>query len=144
MNAWGHARLGTLTTDAFLAAGVALYAREGSKRDGGLVFANTDATVVAFFCKWLRTFFEIDETRLRIRVYLHEGLDMDAAEAHWSEVTGVPRAQFRVGYRAIADPTIRKNKHEFGCVYVVCGCSKTHRQIMGLIRALLSSKVIPG
>ena len=44
-------------------------------------FANTDATMVAFFCAWLRRFFTIDESRLRVRVYLHEGLDLDAAES---------------------------------------------------------------
>jgi hypothetical protein len=36
------------------------------------------------------------------------------------------------------------NKHEFGCVYVRYSCSRTHRRIMGLIRALLSSARDPG
>jgi len=47
-------------------------------------------------------------------------------------------------YRAVADPTRRLTKHEFGCVYVCYSCTKTHRRIMGLIRALLSSSAIPG
>jgi hypothetical protein len=64
--------------------------------------------------------------------------------AHWMRVTGVPRPQFRQGYRAVADPTIRTNKHEYGCCYVYYCCTRTHRQIMGLIRALLSSDAIPG
>jgi hypothetical protein len=100
--------------------------------------------MVRFYCVWLRRFFEVDEARLHVRVYLHEGLDLDAAERHWSEVTGVPRAQFWKAYRAVADPTIRRNKHEFGCVYVTYGCSLTLRRIMGLVRALLSSDAIPG
>ncbi len=138
-DAEGIRRIGVLREEAFLAAGVALYAGEGTKRDGCVSFANTDEPMIRFFCAWLRTFFEVDERRLRVRVYLHEGLDLDAAEAHWSGVTGVPRDQFRAPYRAVADPTIRTRHHEFGCVYVRFGCSKTHRQIMGLIRALLSS-----
>ena len=81
---------------------------------------------------------------MRVRVYLHEGLDLDAAHAHWSAVTDVPLSQFRAPYRAKADPTIRTTKHEFGCVYVSFNCSRTHRQIMGLIRALLLSTAIPG
>ena len=108
------------------------------------MFANTDPAMVAFFCAWLRRFFDIDESRLRVRVYLHEGLDLDAAERFWSEVTGVPRTQFRAPYRAKADPTIRLTKHEHGCVYVRYSCSRTHREIMGLVRALLSSSAIPG
>ena len=144
LNELGIQRIGTLGEEAFLAAGVALYAGEGAKGDGKVVFANTDPGMVSFFCAWLRHFFAIDESRLRVHVYLHEGLDLDAAERHWSELTGVPREQFRAPYRAVADPTIRKAKHEYGCVYVRYGCSTTHRTIMGLIRALLSSQAIPG
>ena len=106
----GIQRIGTLGEDAFLVAGVALYAGEGTKGDGAVVFANTDPRMVAFFCAWLRRFFVIDESRLRVRVYLHEGLDLEAAERHWARVTGVPRTQFRAPYRAVADPTIRTNE----------------------------------
>jgi hypothetical protein len=140
----GIQRIGTLGEEAFLVAGVALYAGEGSKTDGIVTFANTDPRMIAFFCAWLRRFFVVDESRLRVRVYLHEGLDLDAAEQHWSRVTGVPRDQFHAPYRAAADPTIRRAKHEFGCVYLRYACSTTHRTIMGLIRALLTSGAIPG
>jgi transcriptional regulator with XRE-family HTH domain len=140
----GVRRIGTLDDEAFFAAGLALYAGEGAKTDGSVKFANTDPAMVRFFCAWLRRFFDIDEARLRVRVYLHQGLDLAGAEAHWSEVTGVPLSQFGKPYRAVADPSIRRTKHEFGCVYVSYTCATTHRQIMGLMRALLSSNAIPG
>jgi AcrR family transcriptional regulator len=144
LDALGRRRIGTLSEEAFLVAGASLYAGEGGKRDGQVVFANTDADMVAFFCAWLRHFFAIDESRLRVRVYLHDGLDLEAAEAHWSAVTDVPRVQFHAAHRVPAHATIRTNKHEFGCAYVRYGCVTTHRTIMGLIRALLSSQAIPG
>jgi hypothetical protein len=100
--------------------------------------------MVEFFCAWLRRYFVVDETRMRASVYLHEGLDLDAAEDFWSGLTGIPRAQFGKAYRAVPDPSIRRNKHAHGCVYVMYNCSHTHRQIMGLTRALLSSNAIPG
>ena len=81
---------------------------------------------------------------MRVRVYLHEGLDLDAAEQFWSRVTGVPRNQFNRPYRAKADPTIRSAKHQNGCGYVDYHCARTHREIMGLVRALLTCGVIPG
>ena len=143
-NQRGAERVGKLSEDALLAAGIALYAGEGAKADGDVVFANTDAAMVRLFCRWLRRFFTIDESRLRVRVYLHVGLDLDAAEEHWSSVTGIPRAQFRKPYRAAADPSIRRNKHEHGCVYVRYSCTRTHREVMGLIRALLSFEALPG
>jgi hypothetical protein len=100
--------------------------------------------MVAFFCSWLRRFFKIDESRLRVRLYLHEGLDLDAATAHWSQVTRVPESQFGKPYRAVADPSIRHIKHVHGCVSIgYCG-SATHRTIMGLVGALLGDAAIPG
>jgi hypothetical protein len=76
MNAQGLARLGVLSEEALLVAGIALYAGEGSKRDGAIKFANTDPRMMTFFCAWLRRFFVIDESRLRAQVSLHEGLDL--------------------------------------------------------------------
>jgi hypothetical protein len=140
----GLERIGRLSDDAFLAAGTALYAGEGAKTQSKVTFANTDAAMISFFCAWLRRFFSIDESRLRVRVYLHEGLDLDAAERSWSAVTGIPRSQFNSPYRAKADASIRTNKHEHGCAYVDYACSRTHRQIIGLVRALLISGAIPG
>ena len=101
--------------------------------------------MVRFFCAWLRRFFEIDEARLRVRVYLHEGLDLDAAEAHWSRGHRNP-ARTVPASRTERWPIrrIRLNKHEFGCVYVDYSCTTTHRRIMGSCRALLASGAIPG
>jgi hypothetical protein len=144
MDAEGLARLGRLGTQAFLAAGAALYAGEGAKRDGAVRLANTDPRMVAFFLRWLRHFFAVDESRLRLTLYLHEGLDLETANAFWSGLTGIPIAQFGKPYRAVADPTRRRTKHPMGCPSIHYGCSRTHRAIMGLVRALLSCEVGPG
>jgi hypothetical protein len=107
-------------------------------------FANTDPRMIVFYCAWLRRFFEIDEARLRVRLYLHEGLDLAAAVAYWSELTGIPPSQFQKPYRAAADPSIRHTKHVHGCVSIDYSCSPPHRSIMGLISALLGDAVTPG
>ena len=144
MNAWGAAQIGRLSDDAFLVAGTALYAGEGGKTQGAVSFANCDPDMIRVFCCWLRTFFVVDESRLRVRLYLHQGLDLDAAIAHWAGVTGIPASQFGKPYRAVPDPSIRRNKHEFGLARVDYCCSRTHRGVMGLVRALLSSEFLPG
>ena len=144
MDAAGVARLGQLSEQAFLAAGAALYAGEGAKRDGSVMFANSDQAMVRLFCAWLRRFFDIDEGRLRVSVYLHAGLDIDAAEEYWSKVTGVPRTQFTKPYRAVPSASIRHNKHEHGCARVVYSCVRTHRGVMGLVHALLASPPYSG
>jgi hypothetical protein len=100
--------------------------------------------MIRFFCAWLRRFFTIEEARLRMRIYLHEGLDLEAAEAFWSNATGIPTKQFGAPYRAAADATRRSNKHEYGCAYVGYSCVRTHREVMSVVRALLASYAGPG
>jgi hypothetical protein len=140
----GQVRVGRLSDREFLVAGVALYAGEGSKGDGVVKFANSDPRMVRFFCCWLRRFFEVDESRLRVALYLHEGLDLAKAVTFWSELTGIPPSQFGKPYRAVADPSIRTAKHVHGCVGIRYSCSATHRTIMGLVRALLNDGTLPG
>lgn len=135
----GRARIGELSGRDLLIAGAALYAGEGDKTDGSVGFANSDPRMIALFCHWLRTTFDIDERRLRVRLYLHEGLDIDKAQAYWSMLTSIPLTQFTAPYRAVPDATIRHNKHRFGCPKVRYHCSSTHRAIIGLVEALLTS-----
>jgi transcriptional regulator with XRE-family HTH domain len=133
----GRERIGSLSDRDLLIAGTALYAGEGFKRDGTVGMANTDPRILRTFLRWLRISFEIDEARLRVRLYLHEGLDLAAAEAFWSELTAIPVNQFRQPYRASPDASRRSAKHLMGCPAVTYSCSKTHRAVMGLLDALL-------
>ena len=140
----GRARIGRMSERDLLIAVTALYAGEGSKTPGEVRFANSDPRMIALFCVWLRHFFEIDEHRLRLRLYLHAGLDLDAANRFWSDLTGIPLSQFRKPYRAVPDPSIRRSKHPLGCPSVGYTCTRTHRKVMGLVAALLSSEALPG
>jgi hypothetical protein len=140
----GRAAVGSLSDRDLLLVGTALYAGEGSKRDGVVHFANSDPRMVRLFCAWLRRFFAVDESRLRVRLYLHEGLDLEAAITFWSDVTEIPPTQFNVPYRAVAHAGIRRTKHIYGCVGIRYACTKTHRSVMGLVAALLMSSAIPG
>ena len=137
--------IGELSSRDRFVAGIALYAGEGAKTEGAVKFANSDPRMIRFFVSWLLEFFEIDEARLRLRLYLHEGLDLDEAERFWSAVTGIPNSQFVKPYRAVPDSSIRRTKHPMGCPSVVYNCARTLRTILGLQEALLSSAVpLPG
>lgn len=140
----GLDRIGVLSEREFLVAGAALYAGEGTKRDGHVGFANADPRMIRLFCVWLRHFFDVDESRLRVALYLHEGLDLEESMAYWSSVTGIAVDQFTKPYRAVPDPTIRTAKHIHGCPRVGYSCSHTHRSVMGLVGALLTCDGLPG
>ncbi|MCU1378458.1 MAG: hypothetical protein JWN29_1441, partial [Acidimicrobiales bacterium] len=141
----GRNRIGELTERDLLIAGTALYAGEGFKRDGLVGFANNDPRMVALFLRWLRSCFAIDESRLRVSLYLHQGLDLVVAQEFWSRVTDIPIEQFRKPYRAVPRVGIRHTKHETGCARVWYSCSRTQRAILGVVAALLpSTSHIPG
>jgi transcriptional regulator with XRE-family HTH domain len=141
----GRERIARLSERDLLIAGTALYAGEGAKTDGSVKFANSDPRMIALFCAWLRQFFDVDERRLRVQLYLHQGLDLDDATDFWSRLTDIPTGQFQQPYRAVPDPSIRKAKHIYGCPAVVYSCSRTHRAVMGLVQALLScDSALPG
>ena len=139
LQAEAAAAVGALSERDLFIAGIALYAGEGFKTGGAAGFANNDPRMVLAFVTWLRAFFEIDESRLRLRLYLHEGLDLDAASRFWSELTGIPLDQFGAPYRAANDPTRRRSKHLMGCPSIRYSCVRTHRMILGLTDALLHS-----
>lgn len=123
---------------------LALYAGEGGKAEGSVIFANSDPVLVRVFLRWLRSEFELDEARLRVGLYLHADLDLSAAIDHWSSVTGVPAEQFNRPYRAVVDETLRHNRHVFGCARLVYNDTSIHRRVMAKIRAIGSALADPG
>ena len=60
--------VGDLTDREYLMAGLGLYAGDRSERDGAVAFSNCNPEIVRFFCRWFRHFFEVDESRLRIKL----------------------------------------------------------------------------
>ena len=123
---------------------LALYAGEGSKTAGSVIFANSDPLLMAVFIRWLRGFFRVDESRLRMKIYLHSDLDLLAATRFWSEVTEIPVEQFRTPYWVSVGPTRRTNRHVNGCATVSYCCTLTHRRVMAMIEAITSPFRIPG
>jgi hypothetical protein len=136
--------IGELSDRDLTMLALALYAGEGSKREGTLTFANSDPILMRIFAIWLRRQVAVDESRLRMKLYLHADLDLDASIGSWSGVTGVPPAQFNKPYRAAADATMRHNRHVHGCASLVCHSTLVHRRVMAMIGAVTSSFSGPG
>lgn len=135
----GIARIGLLSDRDLLVAGTALYAGEGAKTPGAVILVNSDPRAISLHMRWIRSCFVIDESRLRVRLYLHEGLDIDGATSFWSQLTAIPAAQFCQPHRAVPDATVRHNKHLHGCATIRYSCTRTHRAVLGLVDALLTS-----
>ncbi|MGK2887856.1 MAG: hypothetical protein ACSLE8_24285 [Rhodococcus sp. (in: high G+C Gram-positive bacteria)] len=121
-----------------------LYAGEGAKTGNHVSMANTNPAYLAVFVAWLREEFTVDESRLRARLYLHEGLDIVGATRFWSDALSIPASQFHRPYRALADESRRRSKHRFGCATVVYSSVSTHRRVMARIAAITSGFDFPG
>ncbi len=66
-----EALIGALSSRDLTMFCLALYAGEGSKTEGAVKFANTNPTLARVFVTWMRAAFDIDESRLRVTLYLH-------------------------------------------------------------------------
>lgn len=133
----------TSTRDRFI-AGIALYAAEGTKRDGRGGFANADPLLIKFMMKWFIKFVKVPKDRVRGAIWLHEGLSEKVAKKYWSTYTGIPLSQFHKTYIAKDkrdSGKIRKNIHEYGVFSVTFTHAESHRKIMGWIYALFGDKI---
>jgi transposase-like protein len=88
-----RARLG----DPLHEAGCMLYWAEGGKSRNLLGMANSDANMMRFFARFLRECLDVDSQRFRVRlnVYLDNGLSLAEIEDYWLDALEVPRSCLR-------------------------------------------------
>jgi hypothetical protein len=91
---------------------------EGSKDiSSGPRFINSDPVMVKLYLSLLRTAFDVDESKFRALIHLHDYHDQQIQLNFWSEVTKIPRSQFHNSY---LKPHTGKNTREGypGCVSI--------------------------
>lgn len=111
--------------------GLMLYWAEGDKaRKSFVALTNTDPKVLLYYVKWLRKYFEIDEGRLRGRLYIWKDSNEIVAKRFWSELLGIPVEQFTKSYISKSKPKIRKRRHEYGVCRVSYGSAKIFNDII--------------
>jgi len=75
-----------------------LYWAEGSKRLANVTFINSDPLMIKIFLKLFREAFDLDESKFRALVHLHDFHDEDKMKTYWAEVSGIPLEQFTKSY----------------------------------------------
>ncbi|MEZ5141070.1 MAG: helix-turn-helix domain-containing protein [Acidimicrobiales bacterium] len=113
----GLERIGSLSDRDLLIAGTALYAGEGAKRRVRRLHQR-DPAMIVLFCVWLRG----SSTSTRRGSGFGSTCTRtwtSMATEFWSELVGIPEGQFQRPYRAVADPTMRRNRHEHRCLRAV-------------------------
>lgn len=92
---------------------VTLYLGEGSKnpKRGGLVFGNSDPSIIRLFLRTLRSSYVLDESKFRCTVQCRADQDTDSLNDYWSQLTKIPLRQFyapRVDRRSLGKKTFKK------------------------------------
>ena len=137
----GEKEIGQLSKRERFIAGVALYAGEGSKSDGELVFTNSDPKMILFMSKWFEEFCSVKPVQIRGSLWLHEGLDENVAKDFWASLIGIPKENFYKTYIAknkTESKKIRKKLHNYGIFSIRFSNATKHRKLMGWISGLLS------
>ena len=75
-----------------------LYWGEGSKTGYRVALIDSDPTLIATFIKLLRISFALDESKFRALVHIHEYHNEAEIKNYWSNITGIPLAQFTKSY----------------------------------------------
>lgn len=91
---------------------------EGGKNvSSGVQFINSDPVMVQTFLSLLRESFDVDESKFRALIHLHEYHDPERQLEYWSSVIGIPATQF---HKSFLKPHTGKNKHPDypGCVSI--------------------------
>ena len=73
-----------------------LYWAEGGKypQNTALSFCNSDPTMVIFFLKLLRTGFNLDESKFRVHLQIHDNQDKNKLFQYWSNLLDIPIEKF--------------------------------------------------
>ncbi len=111
-----------------------LYWAEGSKHKSmsGLKFANTDPNLALLYLTLLRSCYNIEETKLKISLYLHYYHSIRKVKNFWSKLLNIPLTQFNKVYLKKRSKTKRFRKNFVGICFIYYGSSKIRKELLEL------------
>lgn len=126
--------------DAQHLGGCLLYWAEGSKSRYQVKFSNSDPAMVAYFRRFVTDVFGLSDEafRVRLHVYLGNGLPIEEIENHWLDGLELPRACLRkhsINPLPTSSSGRKKNKLPYGvCTLSVCRSIRVVQHIYGAIQ----------
>src|SRR3989344_300093 len=109
---------------------------EKSKNDATLAFTNSDPSLMATFVNLLREGFEIDESKFRMCIHLHDYHNREQQLHFWSRVVNLPESQFMRPYRK-QHTGKQKRKNYAGCASIRYYDTHLARRIQAIAREFL-------
>ncbi len=128
--------------EAFFTSGLMLYLAEGGKTSNYVVsLANTDARMINFFIKWLRKFFDIPKSRLRVHLHLYGNMHIEKENNFWKNELGLNYDQFYKPYITAYKKAsfLYKESFRHGTCSIILADTLIKRKIMAAIRAYVDT-----
>lgn len=107
-----------------------IYYCEGAKdKTGGVVFTNSDPKLIKVFLMLLRNNYDIDESKFRICMHLHEYHNFKQQIKFWSIVTNIKKEQFIKPYNKPNTGKRIKEGYQ-GCLAIKYHSSHLQKQLL--------------
>ena len=134
-----HGRTIARFGDPSFVAGCMLYWAEGSKRRNQLCFSNSDPEMVKFFVAFLKTYFDVRDSDIRITCHLFaDHIERQReVEQFWLNEAGLPSESLRksvVNVYSRSSKRKRINKLPYGTCQVVVSRTWVLQSILGSIQ----------
>jgi hypothetical protein len=96
-------KIESLSQHELLLVGAALYWGEGGKTITGMArLANSDPHIIRTMMRFFREICGVHQDKFRAQVHTFSHLNTNEAEKYWSQISGIPRAQF---YKTYSKPS---------------------------------------
>lgn len=113
-----------------------LYWCEGGKTEKSqLTFINSDPKLVKYFIDTFRKAFDVDESKFRALIHLHDYHNVNKQLLFWSEITKIPKLQFTKPYNKPNTGKRKKDDYQ-GCISVRYYGRQIRQEIMFLIKEI--------
>ena len=111
-----------------------LYWAEGNKseRGSGTKFANTDLNLAKLYVTLLRKCYNIEETKLKIGLYVHYYHSIKKVKNFWSKTLNIPLTQFHKVYVKKRSKTKRFRKNFAGICFIYYGDTHIRKELLEL------------
>ncbi len=107
---------------------------EGNKETSYVRFTNSDPTLIQNFLYALRSGFDLNESKFRGLIHIHQYHKEKVQKAYWSKVTNIPLKQFNSSFRK-ANTGKRKKINYPGCIAISYYDAKIAKELEAIYNA---------
>lgn len=115
-----------------------LFWAEGNKDFSHIRFTNSDPLMIKTFMFYLRKAYNLDESKFRACIHLHEYHNNEQLHSYWSSITNIPLLQFRKPYLK-PHTGKRKKLNYMGCTTIYYFDSSIAHELEALYNAISSN-----